>query len=162
MQSLLLGGGYGFLTGQYGLVVDNLLQVGSLPATLPSLDSKRMAQATIVTADGTMLTLSETENADLFWGICGAGSNFGVCTEFVLRLHPQDPTAFSGLVVFPADVLSELMTVLIKWWKTVKKNEAMHQILGRNPLSGDSKASDNIVGIAVLQSMTPAYRSASL
>ena len=26
-QSLLLGGGFGFLTGQHGLVIDNLLQV---------------------------------------------------------------------------------------------------------------------------------------
>ncbi len=27
IQSLLLGGGIGFLTGQHGLVIDNLLQV---------------------------------------------------------------------------------------------------------------------------------------
>jgi hypothetical protein len=32
IQSLLLGGGFGFLTGQHGLVIDNLLQVHpSLP-----------------------------------------------------------------------------------------------------------------------------------
>ena len=32
VQSLLLGGGFGFLTGQHGLVIDNLLQVRpSLP-----------------------------------------------------------------------------------------------------------------------------------
>ena len=33
IQSLLLGGGYGFLTGQHGLVIDNLLQVS--PSLLP-------------------------------------------------------------------------------------------------------------------------------
>ena len=27
IQSLLLGGGFGFLTGQHGLVIDNLVQV---------------------------------------------------------------------------------------------------------------------------------------
>ena len=27
IQSLLLGGGYGFLTGEHGLAIDNLLQV---------------------------------------------------------------------------------------------------------------------------------------
>jgi hypothetical protein len=30
IESLLLGGGFGFLTGQHGLVIDNLLQVRSL------------------------------------------------------------------------------------------------------------------------------------
>jgi hypothetical protein len=29
-KSLLLGGGIGFLTGQHGLVIDNLLQVRSV------------------------------------------------------------------------------------------------------------------------------------
>ena len=31
IQSLLLGGGYGYLTGQHGLVIDNLLQVRHSP-----------------------------------------------------------------------------------------------------------------------------------
>ena len=153
-QRLLLGGGYGFLSGQHGLVVDNLLQVCSLSATLHSLPFKWMTQATIVTANGTTLTLSDTENADLFWGIRGGGSNFGVCTEFVLRLHPQRPTAFSGMVLYPTEVLSELMVVLIKWWKNVKTNEAVHLMVGRTPLAGNSKVGDNIFDIAVARSVT--------
>lgn len=115
VSGLLLGGGYGFLTGQHSLVVDNLLQ------------------ATIVTANGTMLTLSDTENADLFWGIRGGGSNFGICTEFVLRLHPQRPTVFAGMVVYPKEVLSELMMVLTKWWKNVKNNEGILKLLCADP-----------------------------
>jgi FAD/FMN-containing dehydrogenase len=136
ISRLLLGGGYGFLTGQYGLVVDNLLQVWPLSTTPHDYLLRGREQATIVTADGTTLTLSEIENAELFWGIRGGGCNFGVCTEFTLRLHPQRRTVFSGLVVFSTDVLSELMAVLTKWWKNAKKNEGMHMIL-RKDLSLD-------------------------
>jgi len=64
---LLLGGGFGFLTPLHGLVIDNLVQ------------------ATVVTASGATLTANATENSDLFWGIRGAGSNFGVCTELSLN-----------------------------------------------------------------------------
>ncbi|KAH9058045.1 hypothetical protein EDB87DRAFT_1627897 [Lactarius vividus] len=118
VSGLLLGGGYGFLTGQHGLVVDNLLQ------------------ATIVTANGTTLTLSDTDNPELFWGIRGGGSNFGICTEFVLRLHPQRPTVFAGIIVYSTDVLRELMAVLTRWWKNVKSHEGILKILSRDPFSG--------------------------
>ena len=90
-------------------------------------------QATIVTANGAALTLNESENVDLFWGIRGGGSNFGVCTEFVLRLHPQRRTVFGGNVIFPASVLDDLMEVLCQWWTTVKDHEGILQVLGRDP-----------------------------
>jgi hypothetical protein len=95
---LLLGGGFGWLSGAYGLVIDNVQQV------------------TLVTADGSILTLNETTNPDLFWGIRGGGSNFGVCTEFVLRLHPQRRTVFAGPIVFPPTALESLVTATEKWW----------------------------------------------
>jgi len=119
-----------------------------------------MTQATIVTANGTTLTLGDTENADLFWGIRGGGCNFGICTEFVLRLHPQRPTIFAGMVVYPTDVLKDLMTVLTQWWENVKNNEGILKILARDPLSG--KVSDNTLGIAVVQPMTTVCRRASV
>jgi FAD/FMN-containing dehydrogenase len=50
---LILGGGYGYLTGQYGLAIDNLVEV------------------TIVVADGRILKANKNENADLFWGVRG-------------------------------------------------------------------------------------------
>ena len=90
-------------------------------------------QATIVTANGTALRVSESENADLFWGIRGGGSNFGVCTEFVLRLHPQRRTVFGGNVIFPKVALDDLMKVLIQWWATVNDHEGILQFLGRDP-----------------------------
>ncbi|KAH7310233.1 hypothetical protein B0J17DRAFT_688048 [Rhizoctonia solani] len=49
--ALTLGGGFGWLTGVHGLVIDNL------------------AQATVVTSSGNILTASASENPDLFWAI---------------------------------------------------------------------------------------------
>jgi FAD/FMN-containing dehydrogenase len=94
---LLLGGGYGFLTGEHGLALDNLVQ------------------ATVVTARGEILTVSATENADLFWGIRGAGCNLGVVTEFVLRLHPQRRTVFGGIIAYPAPTIDNAVSTAAKF-----------------------------------------------
>jgi hypothetical protein len=91
----------------------------------------------------------------LFWGIRGGGSNFGVCTEFVIRLHPQRRTVFAGIVVFPAVVLDDLMKVLIEWWPTAKDHEGILQVVGRDPAGnvsdkyfvGDSVAHNAFTGL---------------
>ena len=60
---------------------------------------------------------SETENPDLFFGIRGGGSNFGVCTEFVLRLHHQRARVFAGLALYTPDVMDGgLPAITDEWW----------------------------------------------
>jgi hypothetical protein len=41
-----------------------------------------------VTADSSIVHADVNENADLFWALRGGGGNFGVVTEFEVRLHP--------------------------------------------------------------------------
>ena len=65
-----LGGGVSANQGYAGLLVDLLQSVQ------------------LVTADGRVITSSRTENADLFWGLTGAGANFGVVTSATYRVPP--------------------------------------------------------------------------
>jgi len=58
-----------------------------------------MLSAEVVTADGRLVTASERENADLFWGLRGGGGNFGVVTSFVFQGVPLGPRIYSGLMV---------------------------------------------------------------
>jgi FAD/FMN-containing dehydrogenase len=87
------GGGYGWTSTKFGLTCDNLVS------------------ADVVTADGRLLTASETENEDLFWGIRGGGGNFGVVTSFEFDVHPLGPVILGGLLVFPLEKAEEAMPV---------------------------------------------------
>lgn len=78
---LTLGGGYGVLSGKYGLVIDNVVS------------------ATIVLASGSIVKASKDENPDLFWALLGAGQNFGVVIEFVLQAYPQKDI-YMGMMAF--------------------------------------------------------------
>lgn len=80
---LTLGGGLGRLGRRFGLTCDNLIG------------------ADVVTAAGDFVHASETENADLLWGLRGGGGNFGVATSLEYRLYPVDPTVLAGDIAWP-------------------------------------------------------------
>jgi FAD/FMN-containing dehydrogenase len=91
VAGLTLGGGLGYLRRKYGLTIDNLLSVD------------------IVTADSRVLTASESENPDLFWGIRGGGGNFGVVTSFEFRLHPVGPMVTFCAPWYPVDEAKKIL-----------------------------------------------------
>ena len=91
IAGLTLGGGLGWLSGKYGLTVDNLVS------------------ADVVTADGRLLTASAKENQDLFWGLRGGSGNFGVVTSFEYQLHPVGPTILGGMVAYPLGRAREVL-----------------------------------------------------
>jgi FAD/FMN-containing dehydrogenase len=85
VAGLTLGGGSGWLERAVGLACDNLRSVE------------------LVTADGRLITASETEHPELFWALHGGGGNFGVATTFEFALHPVGPIVLAGLLMWPGD-----------------------------------------------------------
>jgi FAD/FMN-containing dehydrogenase len=64
-----LGGGLGWLAGLFGASCDNLLS------------------ARLITADAKTIAVNAESDSELFWGLCGAGANFGVTTSFEAELQ---------------------------------------------------------------------------
>ncbi len=90
VAGLTLGGGMGRLQRKFGLTIDNLLSVD------------------VVTADGRLVHASEGENPDLFWGMRGAGPNFGIVTSFEFGLHRVGPTITHGTVMHPVERVTQI------------------------------------------------------
>ena len=91
---LTLGGGLGHTTRSFGLSIDNLLR------------------ATIVLADGRLVTASADENPDLYWAIRGGGGNFGVVTSFLFRLHPVS-VVYAGPMLWHMDQAADVL----RFWR---------------------------------------------
>jgi FAD/FMN-containing dehydrogenase len=64
----------------------------------------------VVTADGSLVRASETENADLFWAARGSGPGFfGVVTAFYLRTRERYHSLTQTTYVYPASVAQEVL-----------------------------------------------------
>ena len=97
IAGLTLGGGVGWLTRPHGLTIDNLVS------------------ADVVLATGEQVRASESENADLFWGLRGGGGNFGVVTSFTFRAHPLNPDVFAGTLIYERPRWTEALRSFVEW-----------------------------------------------
>jgi FAD/FMN-containing dehydrogenase len=115
VAGLTLGGGFGWLSRKFGMTIDNLLS------------------ADVVTADGSQLHASETENQDLFWGLRGGGGNFGIVSSFEFQLHPVGPGLLSGLIVFPFDQAKSILTQFARFTETMPEELNVWMITRKAP-----------------------------
>jgi FAD/FMN-containing dehydrogenase len=95
-----LGSGSGWLERKHGFAADNLISVD------------------LVTAEGEVVTASDTENAELMWGLRGGGGNFGVVTEMEFQLHDVGPVVYGGLAAFDPARSHEV----IRMWRDMSED----------------------------------------
>ncbi|KAI9510334.1 hypothetical protein F5148DRAFT_976931 [Russula earlei] len=79
--SVMLLGGFGFLSRLHGLSIDNLVE------------------AEVVLADGSIVFVNEKEHPDLWWGLRGCGSAFCIATRYKARAYPV-PVVFAGNLIY--------------------------------------------------------------
>ena len=104
-SGLVLGGGWGFGTTRHGPTCDSLLETN------------------IVLADTSVVTASENQNADLFWGLRGAaGGNLGVNSRFTVQTYPAPNVTVFGLTWRPGhhvELMDALQTLQIDNPRTI-------------------------------------------
>ncbi|KAF8601270.1 FAD-binding domain-containing protein [Ceratobasidium sp. AG-I] len=94
----VLGGGYSWLSNQYGLAIDTVVAFE------------------IVLPNGTITTATETVNPDLYFGLKGGFNNFGVVTKFTLRAFPQQKV-WGGLKTFTASQIERVSSATLDFVK---------------------------------------------
>src|ERR1700746_2182003 len=103
-SGLILGGGTGWLTRRFGLSCDNV------------------ERFTLVTADSSIVRADSKENQDLYWALRGGGGNFGVVTEFEVKLHPLRAVVLAEGLTPQSDIRA-----LLECWRDVMA-EAPHDL----------------------------------
>ncbi|PVH95066.1 FAD-binding domain-containing protein [Periconia macrospinosa] len=90
----LLGGGHSILQASHGFAADNLVS------------------ARVVLYNGTVVTASEKKNPDLFWGLRGAGHNFGIVASLKVKTHPIQKTWTTASFFFTQEKLEALLELV--------------------------------------------------
>ena len=126
VAGLTLGGGVGRLQRNFGLSIDNLVALE------------------IATSDGRLVRATETDEPELFWGLRGAGWNFGIATAFEFRLQPFGPDLHRGVLAFPATQIQDVWTVFRDFAPSAP--DAVSVIFGIDRAAPDAGYPDEMVG----------------
>ncbi|MBT0995262.1 LLM class flavin-dependent oxidoreductase [Cellulomonas sp. DKR-3] len=97
---LVTAGGVGWFAREHGLTID------------------RVRSMDVVLADGSLVRASDDENVDLFWGMRGAGANFGVVVSVEIEAAPVGQVGFAQLVLDAGD----LTDLLVRWGTAIESS----------------------------------------
>lgn len=91
-----MGGGVGRLMGRHGLIIDSLVEMR------------------YVLANGTVITLNGQTDPELWWGVRGAGQNFGIATQATYKVYDQvnDGNHYVVDMEFSMSQLQQVLTVI--------------------------------------------------
>ncbi|KAJ7577570.1 hypothetical protein C8J56DRAFT_1007243 [Mycena floridula] len=116
---VVLGGGYSWVTDQYGLAIDNIV---ALDVVLPN---------------GTFVQVTEASQPDLFFGLKGGLNNFGIVTTFILQAHPLS-TIWGGVITYSSDqtdaVSQAISTFSLTNVDTKAQMTATYVVTGAEPI----------------------------
>jgi len=115
IAGLTLAGGYGWQSRLRGLACDNLIA------------------AELVTADGSLLKATASENTDLFWALRGGGQNLGVVTSFEYRAHPMPDQLFFLFVAYPIAEANEVLRKVREYTRTAPREAGIIAVLWTFP-----------------------------
>ncbi|KZT30348.1 FAD-binding domain-containing protein [Neolentinus lepideus HHB14362 ss-1] len=88
-----LGGGYSFLTNQYGLTID----------TVNGFE--------LVTPTGAILDVTESSHPDLMYALKGGYNNFGIVTRITLQTYSQGQV-WGGLITYPGSSIPNVSSAI--------------------------------------------------
>ncbi|KAK7398253.1 hypothetical protein QQX98_012366 [Neonectria punicea] len=127
-----LGGGHGWLQGRHGLIADQFESMN------------------IVLANGTLATIDSS--SELWWGIKGAGHNFGIVTSVTSKIYDVEYKDWAiEILTFKGDKVEELYNAVNKY--LLKNGTQPTDVINWSYWSNDpnADASNPIIQILVIQ-----------
>ncbi|KAK0460521.1 FAD-binding domain-containing protein [Desarmillaria tabescens] len=100
-----LGGGYSWLSNQHGLAIDNVLAYE------------------LVVPNGTVVTVKEETDPELFFSLKGGGNNYGIVTRFTVKAFPQG-TVWGGIAAYNTSYLPAFTAATVKFCSEVTDPKA--------------------------------------
>ncbi|MFE2044226.1 FAD-binding oxidoreductase [Streptomyces sp. NPDC059477] len=144
--SYTLGGGIGLMARRYGFAADHVTRLE------------------LVTVDGSLLTVSEHEEPDLFWALRGGGGSFGIVTALEMDLMPVARLVGGGLT-FDLGETPEVVPTWLRWTAAMPSEmtsamttlEAAKRHMAHVQIAylGSAAEADELV--APLRALKPAY-----
>ncbi|KAF8486355.1 FAD dependent oxidoreductase [Russula ochroleuca] len=104
-----LGGGYSYLSNQYGLMVDNVIRYE------------------LVLPNGTVTNVTSNDD-DLWFGLKGGLNNFGIVTKFIFQSHPQGGI-WGGFRLHAENQLDAIKDALVKFQQKNDTKAAIDVVL---------------------------------